>query len=153
MIKSTFALLCALLLLVGGTVLAQENPAGTPKGKEHRKTRKAGGTEMSTFGDGSVHSNRNAEGTESGGAGVGKLTRKSSGDGTVHSIRSAEGTQSSGSGAGKITRTSGSIEAGNADVIPGGWNKNKVRGSVASTQSKTGKKGARSLSKHPGGAN
>jgi hypothetical protein len=124
MIKSTFALFCALLLLIGGTVLAQENPAGTPKGKEHR-TRKAGGTQSaSTFGDGSVHFDRNPEGM-----------------------------QSSGAGAGKISRTSGSIEAGNADVIPGGWNKNKVRGAVTSTQSKTGKTRARSLSKHPGGAN
>jgi hypothetical protein len=124
MIKSTFALFCALLLLVGGTVLAQENPTGTPKGKEHR-TRKAGGTQSaSTFGDGSVHFNRNAEGM-----------------------------QSSGAGAGKITRTSSTLEAGRTHSIHGGWDRNNAPGTGASIQSKSGKIRARSLSKHPGGAN
>jgi hypothetical protein len=113
MIKFTFAVLCALLLLVGGTVLAQENPTGTPKGREHR-TRKAGGTQSATFGDGSVHSLTKGAGTQSGASG---------------------------------------LEAGRTHSIHGGWDQNRAYGTVATTQSKTGKKGARSLSKHPGGAN
>jgi hypothetical protein len=104
MIKFKFAVLCALLVFVGSNVFAQDVPMESHKGKEHR-TPKGGGTHSgAAFGDGSVHLDRRAGGT-----------------------------QSSGTGAGKITQTSRNLDAG--------------------AFKRTGKKGARLNSRHPGGAN
>ena len=104
MIKFKFAVLCALLVLVGTNVFAQDVPMESHKGKEHR-TRKAGGTQSGT----------------------------ALGDGSVHFDRKAGGTQSSGTGAGKIIKRRHNLNAG--------------------TYKGTGKKGARLMSRHPGGAN
>jgi hypothetical protein len=122
MIKFRFAVVCVLMVFAVSALFAQDTPP--KKGIEHR-TRKAGGTKMSsTLGDGSVH-----------------LEDK------------AGGTQSSGAGAGKITKTSSSLGAGNTRSIHGGWDQNKSGNLDASAFKGSGKSGARLKSRHPGGAN
>ena len=123
MIKFELAVLCALMVLVGSTLFAQEIPTESRKGKEHR-TGKAGVSNSAMMGDGSVRFDRKAGGT-----------------------------QSSGAGAGKITKTSSNLEAGRTHSIKGGWDQNKSSNLDAGAYKRTGKKGARLQSRHPGGAN
>jgi hypothetical protein len=103
MIKFELAVLCALMVLVGSTLFAQEIPSESRKGKEHR-TGKAGVNNSAMMGDGSVRF-----------------------------LKGGQGTQSSGAGAGKISKTSRNLDAG--------------------SYKRTGKRGARLESRHPGGAN
>ncbi len=74
MIKFKLVVLCALLVFVGSTLFAQETPTESRKGKEHR-TGKAGVNNSAMMGDGSVRFDRKAGGTQSSGAGAGKITK------------------------------------------------------------------------------
>lgn len=110
MIKFQLAVLCALLILVESILFAQDIPTESRKGKEHR-TGKAGVNNSAMMGDGSVRFDRKAGGT-----------------------------QSSGAGAGKITKTSSNLEAGRTHSIKGGWDQNKSSNLDAGAYKGTGEK-------------